>query len=96
MGGLLVVAAALTELLPICTNHEHDGLGALLAGRSFIAPPRNEFELLDEVVDHLNGMVNVKYIGQRLAPRLAQQQAAYASIPDLHNYVGWRDAFELR
>jgi len=41
----------------------------------------------DEVVDHLNGMVNVKYIGQRLAPRLAQQQASYASIPDLHNYI---------
>ncbi|OUJ70238.1 hypothetical protein BXP70_25105 [Hymenobacter crusticola] len=41
----------------------------------------------DEVVHHLNGMVNVKYIGQRLAPELARHQASYASIPDLNGYV---------
>ncbi|WP_324673713.1 hypothetical protein [Hymenobacter sp. GOD-10R] len=41
----------------------------------------------DEVVHHLNGMVNVKYIGQRLAPELARRQASYATIPDLKGYV---------
>ena len=40
----------------------------------------------DEPTDHLNGIVNVKYIGQRLAPELARRQPTYATIPELANY----------
>ncbi|GAA3937251.1 glycosyltransferase family 39 protein [Hymenobacter algoricola] len=40
----------------------------------------------DEPTDHLNGIVNAKYIGQQLAPELARRQATYATIPELANY----------
>jgi len=40
----------------------------------------------DEPVDRENGVVNLKYVAERLAPQLARQQAAYATIPPLAGY----------
>ncbi|MBC6606935.1 hypothetical protein H8B13_08905 [Hymenobacter sp. BT188] len=41
----------------------------------------------DERVDRLNGMVNVKYIAELIAPTLVQNQAGYRLIPPLKNYI---------
>lgn len=41
----------------------------------------------DERVDRLNGMVNVKYIAELVAPALVQNQAGYQLIPPLKNYI---------
>lgn len=40
----------------------------------------------DEPVDRLNGMVNAKYVAERLAPERARSQANYALIPELATY----------
>ena len=40
----------------------------------------------DELTDRQNGQVNLKYIGQLLAPRLASQEPTYQAIPPLKGY----------
>ncbi|GAB3827170.1 hypothetical protein [Hymenobacter jeollabukensis] len=40
----------------------------------------------DEPVDRLNGMVNAKYVAEKLAPAVARRQDNYALIPDLATY----------
>lgn len=41
----------------------------------------------DERVDRLNGMVNVKYIAELVAPALVRNQAGYNLIPPLKNHI---------
>ncbi|MCC3155994.1 glycosyltransferase family 39 protein [Hymenobacter sp. 15J16-1T3B] len=41
----------------------------------------------DEPVDRLNGMVNAKYVAEKLAPAVARRQDNYALIPDLATYA---------
>ncbi|UYZ58471.1 ArnT family glycosyltransferase [Hymenobacter latericus] len=41
----------------------------------------------DEWTDRLNGMVNAKYVAERLAPELARRQENYHRIPDLRTFV---------
>ncbi|GAB2945874.1 hypothetical protein GCM10027048_08700 [Hymenobacter coalescens] len=53
-------------------------LGALLHGDYGVS--------WDEPVDRLNGVVNAKYIAERLAPELARRQANYTLIPELATY----------
>ncbi|WP_143434778.1 hypothetical protein [Hymenobacter roseosalivarius] len=41
----------------------------------------------DERIDRLNGMINVKYIAELVAPELARQQANYHLIPPLKGFI---------
>ncbi|WP_303309602.1 glycosyltransferase family 39 protein [Hymenobacter sp. BT730] len=40
----------------------------------------------DEPIDHLNGLVNAKYIARLFFPQLARQEATYDEIPDFENF----------